>query len=73
MTPLKGWGRERNERGDQDRGDICIPVETRVDVCQHNITIYLFLIGGQLFYNIVLVSAIHQLESATGIHMSPPS
>ena len=34
---------------------------------------YLFLIGGWLLYNIVLVSAIHQHESATGIHMSPPS
>ena len=29
----------------------------------------LFLIGGQLLYNIVLVSAIHQHESAIGIHM----
>ena len=27
----------------------------------------------QLVYNIVLVSAQHQHESATGIHMSPPS
>ena len=39
--------------------------------------IYLFLIGGQLLYNIVLVSAIHQHESAIGIHMplslEPPS
>ena len=26
--------------------------------------IYLFLIGGQLLYNIVLVSAIHQCESS---------
>ena len=26
-----------------------------------------------MLYNIVLVSAIHQHESATGIHMSPPS
>ena len=33
--------------------------------------IYLFLIGDN--YNIVLVSAIHQHESAIGIHMSPPS
>ena len=33
----------------------------------------LFLIEGWLFYNIVLASAIHQHESAIGIHMSPPS
>ena len=32
-----------------------------------------FLIGGQLLYNIVLVSAIHLLESAIGICMYPPS
>ena len=35
--------------------------------------IYLFLIGGQLLYNIVLVSAIHQHESAIGIHTFPHS
>ena len=34
--------------------------------------INLFLIGGWLLYNISLVSAIHQHESAIGIHMSPP-
>ena len=33
----------------------------------------LFLIGGQLLYNVVLISAICQRESATGTHMSPPS
>ena len=33
----------------------------------------LFLIEGILLYNIVLVSAIHQHESAIGIHMFPPS
>jgi len=33
----------------------------------------LFLIGGLLLYDIVMVSAIHRHESATGIHMSPPS
>ena len=33
---------------------------------------YLFLIGGQLLYNAVLVSAIHQHESAIGIYKSPP-
>ena len=35
--------------------------------------IYLFLIGGQLLYNIVLVSATHPHESALGIQKSPPS
>jgi len=34
---------------------------------------YLFLIGGELLCNIVLVSAIHQYESAIGIHVSSPS
>ena len=34
---------------------------------------YTFLIGGQLLYNIVLASAIHQHKSATGIHIPPPS
>ena len=40
---------------------------------QINFLIHLFLIKGQLFYNIVLVSSIHQHESAIGIHRSPPS
>ena len=35
--------------------------------------IYLFLIGGYFLYIVVLVSTIHQHESATGIRMSPPS
>ena len=35
--------------------------------------VFINLIGGELLYNPVLVSAIHQHESATGIHMSPPS
>ena len=34
--------------------------------------INLFLIEGKLLYNIVLVSAIHQYESAIGIHSCPP-
>ena len=34
---------------------------------------YLFLIVGYLLYNVVLVSAIHEHESAIGIHMSSPS
>ena len=33
----------------------------------------LFLIGGYLFYSTVLVSAIHQHDSASGIHTPPPS
>jgi len=36
-------------------------------------TFFLLLIEGQLLYNVVLVSAIHQHGSAIGIHMSPPS
>ena len=35
--------------------------------------LFLFLIGGWLLYNIVLVTAIRQHESAIGIHMFPPS
>ena len=33
----------------------------------------LFLVVGYLLHNTVLVSAIHQHESAIGIHVSPPS
>ena len=33
----------------------------------------LFLIGGKLLYNIVLVSAVQQHESAISICISPPS
>ena len=32
----------------------------------------LFLIGGKLLYNVVLVSAIQQCESAICMHISPP-
>ena len=35
--------------------------------------IYLFLIGGLLLYNIVMVSPVHQHESVIGIHRPPPS
>ena len=34
---------------------------------------YSFLIEGKLLHNIVLASTIHQHESVTGIHVSPPS
>ena len=35
---------------------------------------YLFiLVGGWLFWNIVVASAIHLYESAIGIHVTPPS
>ena len=37
------------------------------------VLVNLFLIGRWLLYNIVLVSAIHQHESAIGILLSPPS
>ena len=37
------------------------------------IVLNLFLIGGQLLYNIVLVSAVHQHESGLDIHISPPA
>ena len=40
---------------------------------QPSLFLNLFLIEGWLLYNIVLASAIHQHESAIGIHMSPPS
>ena len=39
---------------------------------QKNFNSKVFLIAGQLLYNIVLVSAKHQHESAVGIPMSPP-
>ena len=35
--------------------------------------VYIFLIGGILLYNIVLMSTTHQHESAISKHMSPPS
>ena len=35
--------------------------------------VLLLCVCAQLLYNIVLVSVMHHQESATGIHMSPPS
>ena len=39
----------------------------------YNFFYNLFLIGGQLLYNVVLVSTVQQCESALSIHISPPS
>ena len=43
------------------------------NVVVYSIGFFFFFIGRELLYNAVLVSAIHHHESATGIHMSPPS
>ena len=46
-------------------------------VCSSNFLWYyllhIFFIGRESLYSMVLVTAVHQHESATGIHMSPPS
>ena len=44
-----------------------------VVIKQHTLFENLFLIEGQLLYNVVLIFAIQQHESAINIHMSPPS
>ena len=36
-------------------------------------SVFFFLIGVYLLYNVVLVSAVQQRESAVCIHISPPS
>ena len=59
-----------------DRYYTITSVDTEKSVCWQNPTsffkINLFtLIGGQLLYNIVMVSAIQWDESATGVHVSP--
>ena len=41
--------------------------------CLHFLIYFLVLVGRWLCYNIVVVSAMKQHESATGTHMSPPS
>ena len=38
-----------------------------------NLFLFIFLIGAQLLYNTVLISAVQQHGSATCIHMRPPS
>ena len=46
----------------------------RIYIYIYNLFTYLFiLIGGKLFHNVVLVPAIQKHESATRIHISPPS
>lgn len=37
-----------------------------------SVLVFFFFIGGQLPYNIMLISAIYQHESAKGILLSPP-
>ena len=46
---------------------------TCISCMQHIIDSICPFTGGWLLYTIVLVSAIHQPKSATGIHMFPPS
>ena len=48
-----------------------VSAQPRDPTCISFFLINLFLIGGYLLYNNVLVSTIHQHESAIGIHMSP--
>ena len=51
----------------------CIEAGLEIYFTYDNIHVYLFIIGEKLLYNVVLVFAIHQHESAIGIHLSPPS
>ena len=39
----------------------------------HFLFIYYFLLGGKLLYNVVLISAAQQLESAISVYIAPPS
>ena len=57
----------------QGRMVISTRSQSKLGVKQACISLFnLFLIGGQLLYNVVLVSAVHWHESAIGIHTSPP-
>ena len=48
-------------------------IQVRLNILCSFVLFILFLIGRQLLYSILSVSAIHQHESAAGIYMSPPS
>ena len=58
---------ETNTRGETWK------IHKYVVIKQHTLFENLFLIEGQLLYNVVLISAIQQHESAINIHISPPS
>ena len=62
-----GMKLETNTRGETWK------IHKYVVIKQHTLFENLFLIEGQLLYNVVLISAIQQHESAINIHISPPS
>ena len=69
------------KRGREERGHfpciihapILVPLSPSPFVYLKKLFLNLFLIGGELLYNVVLVSAVQQCESAISIHISPPS
>ena len=67
FSDCNGMKLETNVRGETWK------IHKYMVIKQHTLFENLFLIEGQLLYNVVLIFAIQQHESAINIHMSPPS
>ena len=77
VTPFQDALGERNQFPKGEQGSASVLGQLRLwwgrKIHKQTAPFFFFLIGGWLLYNVVLVSAVQQCESALSIHISPSS